>query len=240
MQEAGNEVASEMSETTREAGQEVEEAAQDVRRTTQEVGSDITQEQRETSNTMEEMDNRLDVENDSMNMGNTTRRSTSPDNNTIVDVAAANTDFRTLINAVEAAELEDVLASEGEFTVFAPTEAAFGKLPEGTVNDLTQESNKEKLQGILTYHVVASKISAADLMKAIEANNGYFRIQTMGGNSLIASIEDGNVILTDGNGDTATVTSTDVEASNGVIHVIDGVLMPRTKESTESDSDSSN
>ncbi|CAH1002039.1 hypothetical protein LEM8419_02954 [Neolewinella maritima] len=257
MQEAGQEVVEETEEAmteagheVREAGQEVEqemtETAQDVRRTTQEVGSDVTQMNREMGENMDEVDNTLmdstdmdmdmdvdtdmdmdtDMERSDMDngtMGNTTRRSMSPDNNTIVDVAAANTDFRTLVNAVETAELADVLASDGEFTVFAPTEAAFGKLESGTVEGL----DKEQLQGVLTYHVVASKISAADLIKAIEANNGYFRIQTMGGGSLIASMQDGNVILTDGNGGVATVTSTDVEASNGTIHVIDTVLMPR-------------
>ena len=222
MEETGEEMVEGVEEAGREVGQEVEEAAQDVRRTTQEVGSDVTEERRETSDTMEPMDNRME------DMGNTTRRSDAPEDNTIVDVAAGNQDFRTLVTAVEAADLVDVLASDGEFTVFAPTESAFAKLPEGTVGELTQESNKEKLQGILTYHVVAAKIDAATLTKAIEANNGYFRIQTMGGGSLIASMEDGNVILTDGNGDTATVVNTDVAASNGVIHVIDTVLMPRS------------
>ena len=215
-QEAGQAI----EEGVTEAGQEMEETAQDVRRTTQEVGSDVTEQNQEMSETVNDTDM---TTMDDDNMGNTTRRSMGADNNTIVDVAAANSDFRTLINAVETAELEDVLASDSEFTVFAPTEDAFAKLPSGTVEGLS----KEDLTGVLTYHVIASKISAADLMKAIEANNGYFRIQTMGGNSLIASVEDGNVILTDGNGGTATVTSTDVEASNGVIHVIDTVLMPK-------------
>ncbi|WP_420460047.1 fasciclin domain-containing protein [Neolewinella sp.] len=216
MTEAGQEVR----EAGSEMGQEMNETAQDVRRTTQEVGSDVTQQNQEMS---ESVNNTDMTTMDADNMGNTTRRSTGADNNTIVDVAAANTDFRTLINAVETAELEDVLASDGEFTVFAPTEAAFGKLPSGTVEGL----NKEDLTGVLTYHVIASKISAADLMKAIEANNGYFRIQTMGGNSLVASMQDGNVILTDGDGNVATITDTDIEASNGVIHVIDTVMMPK-------------
>ena len=216
-----------LEEGVTEAGQEMNETAQDVRRTTQEVGSDVTEQNQEMSETVNDTDM---TTMDSDDMGNTTRRSTGADNNTIVDVAAANTDFRTLINAVETAELEDVLASDSEFTVFAPTEDAFAKLPSGTVEGLS----KEDLTGVLTYHVIASKISAADLTKAIEANNGYFRIQTMGGNSLIASMEDGNVILTDGNGGTATVTSTDVEASNGVIHVIDTVLMPKTAMSGDS------
>ena len=235
--QAVTEAGQEIREAGQEVGQEVNEAAQDVRRTTQEVGSDVTQQNRETSDSINDTSmNRMDDNSmDNSSMGNTTRRSTGADNNTIVDVAAANTDFRTLINAVETAELEDVLASDGEFTVFAPTEAAFGKLPSGTVDGL----GKEDLQGVLTYHVVASKISAADLMKAIEANDGYFRIQTMGGGSLIASLQDGNVILTDGNGDVATVTQTDIEASNGVIHVIDTVMMP-TKATESGDSMESN
>ena len=219
--EATREAGQAIEEGVTEAGQEMNETAQDVRRTTQEVGSDVTEQNQEMSETINDTDmTTMDTD----DMGNTTRRSYGADNNTIVDVAAANTDFRTLINAIETAELEDVLASDTEFTVFAPTEDAFGKLPSGTVDGLS----KEDLTGVITYHVIAAKISAADLMKAIEANNGYFRIQTLGGNSLVASLQDGNVILTDSTGGTATVTSTDVEASNGVIHVIDSVLMPKT------------
>lgn len=148
--------------------------------------------------------------------------------NSIVKVASGNDDFSTLVSAVEAGELVELLdGSESEFTVFAPTNDAFDKLPEGAVNDLTKPAMKDKLQGVLSYHVIASKISAADLTKAIDDNNGYFRIQTISGQSLIASVQDGNVVLTDGNGNVATVTGTDVMADNGIIHSIDTVLMPK-------------
>ncbi|NJB85113.1 putative surface protein with fasciclin (FAS1) repeats [Lewinella marina] len=147
---------------------------------------------------------------------------------TIVDVAKGNNNFSSLVSALKSAELVDILSSNGEFTVFAPTNDAFSALPDSVSSSLMQESNKQHLQQVLTYHVVASKLTAADLKKAIEKKKGFFRIQTMGGGSLIASVNaEGNVILTDGNGEFATITDTDIEASNGLIHVIDGVLTPR-------------
>ena len=146
---------------------------------------------------------------------------------TIVDVASANGDFSTLVSAITAAELGETLSGEGPFTVFAPTNAAFEKLPEGTLDNLTQPENKETLTGILTYHVVPGNQTAADLTTAIgEADGGTFTLDTVNGEELTAAIVDGNVILTDAAGGTSTVTSTDIEGSNGVIHVIDTVLMP--------------
>lgn len=146
---------------------------------------------------------------------------------TIVDVASANGDFSTLVSAITAAELGETLSGEGPFTVFAPTNAAFEKLPEGTLDNLTQPENKETLTGILTYHVVPGNQTAADLTTAIgEADGGTFTLDTVNGEELTAAIVDGNVVLTDAAGGTSTVTSTDIEGSNGVIHVIDTVLMP--------------
>ena len=156
---------------------------------------------------------------------------TSPDapqprEGTIVETAASVKDFSTLVAAVKAAGLVDALNSEGPFTVFAPTNAAFEALPEGTVETLTTEET-EQLGGILTYHVVPSEVMAADLIAAIEsAGEGGYTIETVNGGTLTAMLDGGNVVLTDAQGNTATVTATDVDASNGVIHVIDAVLMP--------------
>ncbi len=145
---------------------------------------------------------------------------------TIVDVASGNTDFTTLVTAVTAADLGATLSGPGPFTVFAPTDAAFSKLPEGTVADLTKPENKETLSGILTYHVVAGNVSAEALTKMISDNGGTAELTTVNGGKLTAKIDGDKVVLTDAAGGTATVTATDVPASNGVIHVIDTVVMP--------------
>ncbi|WP_390836115.1 fasciclin domain-containing protein [Tautonia plasticadhaerens] len=134
----------------------------------------------------------------------------------IVDIAASNPDFETLVAAVQAADLVETLKGEGPFTVFAPTDDAFEALPEGTLDDLLLPENKEKLASILTYHVVPGKVMAADVLG-------------MGGQS--ATSVEGSDIPIEVDGETvtvagATVTATDIEASNGVIHVIDAVIMP--------------
>lgn len=145
---------------------------------------------------------------------------------TIVGVAASNADFSTLVAAVKAADLVETLNSEGPFTVFAPTNDAFAKLPEGTVESLLKEENKGALTSVLTYHVVAGKFAAADVLKAIKDNGGKFMITTVNGEKLKAYTKDGKVMLKDAKGNTATIILTDVEASNGVIHAIDSVVMP--------------
>ena len=144
----------------------------------------------------------------------------------IVGVAAGNENFSTLVAAVKAAELVDTLSGEGPFTVFAPVNAAFEKLPEGTLDGLLKPESKGTLTSILTYHVVAGKVKAADVVKAIQDNNGSFTITTVQGNKLTASLDGENVILTDAKGGTSTIVLTDVAASNGVIHAIDTVVMP--------------
>lgn len=144
----------------------------------------------------------------------------------IVGVAIANENFSTLVAAVKAAGLVETLSGNGPFTVFAPVNAAFDKLPEGTVSGLLKPESKEALTSILTYHVVAGKFMAADVVKAIGENNGKFSIPTVQGGTLTASISDGNVILTDVKGNTSTIIITDVAASNGIIHAIDSVVMP--------------
>jgi uncharacterized surface protein with fasciclin (FAS1) repeats len=145
---------------------------------------------------------------------------------TIVAIASGNENFTTLVAAVKAAELVETLNSKGPFTVFAPVNDAFAKLPEGTVASLLKPENKETLTSILTYHVVSGKFMAADVVKAIKANNGEFKITTVQGGVLTASLSGANVILTDTKGNKSTVVIADVDASNGVIHAIDTVVMP--------------
>jgi uncharacterized surface protein with fasciclin (FAS1) repeats len=145
---------------------------------------------------------------------------------TIVSVAATNENFSTLVAAVKAAELVETLNSAGPFTVFAPVNTAFDKLPEGTVTTLLKPENKEMLTSILTYHVVAGEFNAAAVIKAINDNNGAFEVKTVQGGILTASLKDANVILTDVKGNVSTVILTDVKASNGLVHAIDTVVMP--------------
>ncbi|WP_435416954.1 fasciclin domain-containing protein [Parerythrobacter aurantius] len=144
----------------------------------------------------------------------------------IVAVAQGNPDFSTLVTAVTAAELGQTLAGPGPFTVFAPTNAAFEKLPDGTLETLTAPEGKEQLTGILTYHVVEGETNAAALTKAIADNGGSYELTTVNGGKLTATLDGDKVVLTDAKGGKATVTATDVDAANGVIHVIDTVVMP--------------
>jgi uncharacterized surface protein with fasciclin (FAS1) repeats len=146
---------------------------------------------------------------------------------TVVDVAAGSKDHTTLVAAVKAADLVATLQSAGPFTVFAPTNAAFAKLPAGTVENLLKPENKATLTKILTYHVVAGNLDAAAVVKAITDGKGKAVVKTVSGGTLTASLKNGKVILTDETGATATVTVTDLKAGNGVIHVIDSVVMPK-------------
>ncbi len=145
---------------------------------------------------------------------------------TIVENAVNSKDHTTLVAAVQAAGLVEALSGPGPFTVFAPTNAAFGKLPAGTVETLVKPENKETLTSILTYHVVPGKISAAALTELITKGGGKAEVKTLNGAILTASVEGGNVILTDAKGGKAMVTQADVFQSNGVIHVTDSVSMP--------------
>jgi uncharacterized surface protein with fasciclin (FAS1) repeats len=146
---------------------------------------------------------------------------------TIVDVAKGDPTFSTLVTAVTAADLGATLSGAGPFTVFAPTNDAFAKLPAGTLEKLTT-ADKATLKAILSYHVVEGAVSAATLSAAIaEAGDTGYSISTVGGGTLTATIVDGGVVLTDAVGNTAKVTATDVAASNGLIHVIDTVMMPK-------------
>jgi len=145
----------------------------------------------------------------------------------IIDNAVNSKDHTTLVAAVKAAGLVDTLKSAGPFTVFAPTNAAFAALPAGTVDTLLKPENKATLSGILTYHVVSGKMDAATLTKAIMAGNGKATLKTVAGGILTATAANGVVMVTDEKGGTAKVTIADVYQSNGVIHVVDKVLLPK-------------
>ncbi|WP_226637662.1 fasciclin domain-containing protein [Brevundimonas poindexterae] len=145
---------------------------------------------------------------------------------TIVTVAQGNSDFSTLVSAVQAADLVETLNGPGPFTVFAPTNAAFDKIPAETRTSLMEPAQKEALSGILTYHVVPGRVDAAALTQQIEQGGGSATLTTVQGGTLTATVVDGTVTLTDAAGNTSKVVMTDVAASNGVIHAIDTVVMP--------------
>lgn len=145
---------------------------------------------------------------------------------TIVDAAIASPDHTTLVTAVQAAGLVETLSGPGPFTVFAPTNAAFAKLPAGTVESLTQPANRAALTRILTYHVVAGRVGAADLGAQIDAGGGRATLTTVQGGALTATRDGQSIRLTDAAGGSALVTTADVAGSNGVIHVVDTVVMP--------------
>ncbi len=145
----------------------------------------------------------------------------------IIENAVNSKDHTTLVAAVKAAGLVDTLQGAGPFTVFAPTNEAFSALPAGTVDTLLKPENKGALTGVLTYHVVPGKIDAAALSKQIMAGNGMTTLKTAAGGTLTAKTAGGKVMITDEKGGMATVTIADVYQSNGVIHVVDKVLLPK-------------
>lgn len=145
----------------------------------------------------------------------------------IIDNAVNSKDHTTLVAAVKAAGLVETLKGAGPFTVFAPSNAAFEKLPAGTVDGLLKPESKATLTKVLTYHVVAGKQDAASIAKAIEDGKGKATFKTVAGGTLTASMEGADVILTDEKGGKSKVTTADVMQSNGVIHVVDSVLMPK-------------
>ncbi len=148
-----------------------------------------------------------------------------PDKN-IIENASQSADHTTLVAAVKAADLVKTLEGKGPFTVFAPTNEAFEALPAGTVDTLLKPENKKKLAGILTYHVVAGDVTAERLGKMIKKGGGKAELKTVNGEKLTAMMDGDKVTLKDKQGNVATVTIADVKQSNGVIHVIDKVLMP--------------
>ncbi|MDI9359098.1 MAG: fasciclin domain-containing protein [Phycisphaerales bacterium] len=144
----------------------------------------------------------------------------------VVEVVASSKDHSTLVAAVKAADLVTTLSGTGPFTVFAPTNDAFKKLPKGTLESLLKPESKDKLTSILTYHVVAGNVDAATLLATIKNNGGKATLTTVNGATLTATVENGKVVLTDAQGGKAVVEKTDLHASNGVVHVINAVLLP--------------
>ena len=144
----------------------------------------------------------------------------------IIDNAVNSADHTTLVAAVKAAGLVGTLKGAGPFTVFAPTNEAFGKLPAGTVETLVKPENKDMLTKILTYHVVSGRISAMDLKKQIKAGHGKAELTTVQGEKLTAMMNGSSIMIHDAKGGMATISISNVFQSNGVIHVVDSVLMP--------------
>ena len=161
-----------------------------------------------------------------------------PASRNIVENAVNSADHTTLVAAVKAAGLVETLSGEGPFTVFAPTNAAFDKLPEGTVENLLKPENKDQLTKILTCHVVAANAMASDIQGMVADDGGAHPVKTVGGCTFTAKVENGEVKIEDGQGNVATVTIPDVKQSNGVIHVVDTVLLP-ADDSSEQSSDAS-
>ena len=144
----------------------------------------------------------------------------------IVETASGVDDLSTLVTAVDAGGLVETLSGEGPFTVFAPTNAAFDKLPDGTLATLLESENQGQLQAVLTYHVVAGEAPASAVVSMIEEGNGSAQVETVQGQMLTLTLNGGSVMVEDANGNSATVTAADVMTSNGVVHVIDSVLLP--------------
>ncbi|SRX56103.1 Immunogenic protein MPB70 [Aequorivita sp. CIP111184] len=147
--------------------------------------------------------------------------------NSIAAKAMGNSDLSTLVSALQAADMAQTLKGEGDYTVFAPTNEAFSKVPKATMDNLMKPENKTQLQKVLQYHVLQGKMNAADVVTKIKAANNKLDVTTMNGETLTLSEKDGKVMIKDAKGNTATVTSADMDASNGVVHVIDKVLMPK-------------
>ncbi|MBT8233220.1 MAG: fasciclin domain-containing protein [Saprospiraceae bacterium] len=145
----------------------------------------------------------------------------------LVDIVSGSNDFTTLTVALKTAGLVKTLQGDGPFTVFAPTNSAFAKLPDGTVATLLKPENKSQLSKILTYHVVEGRFTARDIINAIKSSDGSFEVKAVSGDRLTASIQNDTVILTDENGNKSAVLKTDLDSSNGIAHVIDSVVLPQ-------------
>ena len=151
------------------------------------------------------------------------------ESNSIAAKASESDTLSTLVNALKSANLANLFTvSEGPYTVFAPHNAAFNELDEGTLESLLRPENQNQLDELLRYHVVEDEVTSEELLQMIEDNDGEFVINTMAGTDLVATVRDGNVILTDEAGNEVTVVQADVDASNGVVHIIDGVVMTKS------------
>ena len=150
------------------------------------------------------------------------------ESNSIAAKAMETDTLSTLVSTLQTAKMAELLkVSEGPYTVFAPNNAAFNKVDKATLDNLMMEENQSKLSGLLKYHVVEDEIMASDLKKMIQDNNGEYKINTLAGSELTAMMNGDNIVLKDANGNTATIVQADVDASNGVIHIIDGVVMQK-------------
>ena len=145
----------------------------------------------------------------------------------IVDIAVSVDDFSTLVTALKAADLVGALQGDGPFTVFAPVNSGFAKIDADALNSLLQPENKEKLAAILTYHVVSGKITASDVVNALDKGYGKAELTTLNGGKVTAVKKDEGIFLMDANGNYSKIAKTDVMASNGVIHIIEDVVMPQ-------------
>ncbi len=145
----------------------------------------------------------------------------------IVDIAVGTNDFSTLVTALKAADLVQALQGDGPFTVFAPTNDAFAKIDSKTLNSLLEPQNKGTLTSILTYHVIPGKLTANDVVNALKKGNGMTTVKTLNGSTLIVKQKDGKIWLKDANGNYSEIATTDVMGSNGVIHIISDVVMPK-------------
>ena len=146
---------------------------------------------------------------------------------TIVDVAVGNEDFSTLVTALKAADLVGALQGDGPFTVFAPTNGAFAKLDSNTLSSLLEAKNQKALANILTYHVISGKLTATDVVSALKSGNGSVDLTALNGQVINVMQKDGKIWLKDLNGNYSEIVATDVMGSNGVIHVINTVVMPK-------------
>ena len=153
------------------------------------------------------------------------------ESNSIAAKAADTDSLSSLNDALQSAEMNELLTvSEGPYTVFAPDNAAFSKVDKATLDTLMKPENREKFAGLLEYHVVEDKITAEDLAKKIDGDDGEYTIATLNGGELKATKEGNNIVLTDEMGNKATIVKTDIEASNGIIHIIDAVVMPKSED----------
>ena len=146
---------------------------------------------------------------------------------TIVDIAVGNDNFSTLVTALKAADLVGALQGDGPFTVFAPTNAAFGKVDKAALTNLLKPENKKALAGVLTYHVVSGNLASSDVAAALKKGKGKVTLKTLNGGSITVISKNGGIYLKDANGNYSKITATDIKGSNGVIHVIDTVVMPK-------------
>ncbi|MGO3183177.1 MAG: fasciclin domain-containing protein [Aequorivita sp.] len=149
------------------------------------------------------------------------------ESNSIAAKAMGNSDLSTLVGALQAADMTETLKGDGEYTVFAPTNEAFSKVPKATLDNLMKPENKEQLQKVLKYHVLQGNMTSTDVLAKIKDAGGKLDVTTLNGDIITLSDKDGKVMIKDAKGNTATVTSADMDASNGVVHTIDKVLMPK-------------